>query len=131
MTCRATFKMTGFDEYLEQIARAGENIDAAADRAIMAGGDVLLAGMEERVPRDTGNLAAHLERSDPEVDGNIHFLTVGIREGTDANTARYGNVQEYGSAHTPKHPYIRPAFDEDGNKARAAEKASLKADGAI
>lgn len=50
--------------------------------------------------------------------GVIHKLQF-----TDEKTAIYANVQEYGSATTPAHPYIRPALDEDK---RAARKAMLK-----
>ena len=49
--------MKGFDEYFEKLVKAGRDIDAAADRANVAAGDVILEGMEELVPRDTENLA--------------------------------------------------------------------------
>ena len=133
MTARVSFKMKGFDEYFEKLAKAGKDIDAAADRANVAGGDVILEGMVERVPRDTGNLAEHLERSEPIVDGNFHSIKIGMRpgNGTDPDTARYGNVQEYGSATTPAQSYIRAGFDKKKNKARKAQKESLIKDGAL
>jgi HK97 gp10 family phage protein len=123
--------MKGFDEYFEKLVQAGKNIDAAADRANIAGGDVILEGMEELVPRRTGNLAEHLERSEPEVDGNYHSVKIGISPRADADTARYGNVQEYGSARTPAQSYIRAGFDRKKNKARKAQRESLQEDGAL
>jgi HK97 gp10 family phage protein len=131
MVCRANFSLKGFEEYLELIAKAGHDVDAAADQANIAGGDVLLDGMLRRVPRKTGNLAEHLERTEPKVDGNFHYIEVGMPRKTDAETARYGNVQEYGSAHTPAQPYIRPAFDEDKAKARKAQREKLKKAGVL
>ena len=95
-----------------------------ADQALEAGGDVLLAGMDERVPKDTGNLASKLNRSEPEQDGNFHSVTIGLSSDTDAETARYGGAQEFGwGPDHPAQPYIRPAIDEDMKTARAAMKA--------
>jgi len=133
MTVRVSYKVQGFGEYLEKIAQAGKNIDAAADRANIAAGDVILEGMEERVPRLTGNLAEHLERSEPIVEGNFHGIDIGMRKKPlpDDDTARYGNVQEYGSATTPAQSYIRAGFDRTKSKARKAQKESLKKDGAL
>ena len=131
MVCRVSFKLKGFEEYLEKIAEAGRDVDAAADLANVAGGDVLLDGMLRRVPRRTGNLAEHLERTAPQVDGNFHYLEVGMPRKTDAETARYGNVQEYGSARTPAQPYIRPTFDQDKAKMRKAQRETLKKAGII
>lgn len=133
MTVRVSYKMKGFDEYFEKLVQAGKNIDAAADRANIAAGDVILEGMEDLVPRDTNNLADQLERSEPIVDGNFHGVDIGMRKKPlpDADTARYGNVQEYGSARTPAHSYIRAGFDRKKSKARKAQKESLKKDGAL
>jgi hypothetical protein len=126
MPVRYKLETKGFSEYLEKLARAGKAIDPIADVALTAGGDVLLAGMDRRVPRDTGNLQAHLERSEPEQDGNFHSVTVGISADTDADTARYGAAQEYGWG--PDHPaqaYIRPAIDEDMKSARGCDEGGL------
>lgn len=131
MVCRVSFSLKGFEEYLEKIAEAGRDVDAAADLANVAGGDVLLDGMLRRVARRTGNLAEHLECTTPKADGNFHYIEVGMPKKTDAETARYGNVQEYGSARMPAHPYIRPTFDEDKAKARKAQRESLKKSGVL
>lgn len=131
MVARVQFSLKGLDDYLEKVQQAGNDVDDATDRALVAGGDVLLAGMERRVPRLTGNLAANLVRTEPERDGNYHSLEVGILSNVDAETARYGNVQEYGSPKMAAQPYIRPAFDEDKSKARKSQRDSLKQDGII
>ncbi len=117
---RMKLTIKGFEKYLEDIARAGRDLDTAADRALAAGGAVLVEGMRQRVAKDTHNLENHITCTEPVQDGNFHFIEVGLNKGVDANTARYGNVQEFGSAHTPAHPYVRPTTDEDMGKARAA-----------
>jgi HK97 gp10 family phage protein len=123
MPVRYKLETKGFSEYLERLVQAGEDIDRIADQALEAGGDILLQGMDQRVPRDTGNLAAHLERSEPERDGNFHSVTIGLSKDTDAATARYGGAQEFGwGPDHPAQPYIRPAIDEDMKTARTAMK---------
>ena len=124
MPVRYKLETKGFEEYLETLAQARKDIDMVADRVLEAGGDVLLAGMDERVPKDTGNLASKLNRSEPDQDGNYHSVTVGLSSDTDAETARYGGAQEFGwGPDHPAQPYIRPAIDEDMKSARAAMKA--------
>jgi HK97 gp10 family phage protein len=131
MTVRVQWKMDGFGKYLEDIAKAGQNVDAACDRAVSAGGDVILAGMQERVHKLTGNLEANLECTAPAADGNFHYIEVGMRKGVDADTARYGNAQEYGGSKNPPNSYIRAGFDEKRSAARAAMRDSLKKDGVL
>lgn len=137
MVVRVSFELKGLDEYLEKISRAGRDVDAAAGRAVAVGGDVLLAGMQRRVPVDTGNLKDHLERSEVDKDGNFVFVSVGMKPASqvDAATARYGNAQEYGykrgKKHYPPRSYIRASFDSDKSKVRAAQKKSLEGDGIL
>jgi len=120
MTFKASLNTKGFAEYLERIAEVGGNVDEAADEALLAGAEILLAGMVARAPEDTGNLKSELKRGDVQVDGNYHFIEVGLIE-TDERTAVYGNAQEYGwGPNHSAHPYVRPAIDEDGKKAKAA-----------
>lgn len=128
---KATFSTKGFAEYLEKIAQAGLDVDKAAANAVAAGGNVLLEGMQRRVPRLTGELAKALERTEPEQDGNYIFVEVGVSIDAEDEVARYGNVQEFGSAHTPAQPYIRPSIDEDRSKVFQAQKKSLEQDGLI
>ena len=134
MTTRGTINLKGLEEYLENIAQAGENVDEAAARAVDAGAEVVLESMHRLVPKDTGNLDEHLMKTDPQQDGNFIFSEVGMPKGKanlDADTARYGNVQEYGSARTHAQPYIRPSFDKTKSAVRKAERESLKGDGVI
>jgi HK97 gp10 family phage protein len=110
----------GFAEYLEQISQAGQDVDIAADEALLEGGEVLLDGMQRRVPKDTHNLEEHLAIDGPHQDGNFHYILVGIDKTTDAETARYGNAQEYGTSSMAAQPYIRPTMDTDMSKVRKA-----------
>ena len=131
MPIKTRFVTKGFEEYYEALARAGEDIDAAADEALAAGGEVILEGMRRRVPKLTGNLLRHLECSQPQQDGNLHFVDIGLLRGTDAETARYGNVQEFGSSDMSAQPYVRPSFDEDMRAARLAMRKVFEAKGKL
>jgi HK97 gp10 family phage protein len=122
MPIKTRLTTKGFEEYLERIAAAGANIDAIAEQALEAGGGVLLGGMQQRVPKDTRNLESHLAVEGPFRDGNFHWVEIGLAKNTDANTARYGNVQEFGSATTAAQPYVRPTLDHDMARARKAMK---------
>lgn len=111
----------GFEPFMEQIAKLGKNLDAVVDRALEAGAEVLLDGMQRRVPKDTHNLEEHLKVDGPHQEGNYHYITIGLMD-ADAETARYGNAQEYGTSSMAAQPYIRPTLDSDKRKAGAAMK---------
>lgn len=124
-------EMKGLEEYLERLVQMGKDVDAAAAKALEAGGDVLLAGMKRRVPKDTHNLEQHLVRTEPVRDGNYTYVEVGISKDADAETARYGTAQEYGTSSMAAQPYIRPTVDSDAGKARAAMREVLKEEGLV
>jgi HK97 gp10 family phage protein len=120
----------GFDEYLENLAKAGRDIDVITDQALKAGGKVLLDGMKRRVPKDTGNLENHLIVWGPQRDGNYHYILVGLVN-ADAKTTRYGTAQEYGTSSMAAQPYIRPTIDEDKRMAGQAMLEVFKEAGAL
>jgi HK97 gp10 family phage protein len=126
MTTRATLTTKGVAETLDALAQAGQDVDATVDRMLQAGGGVLLDGMKTRVPKDTHNLESKLALDGPHQDGNLHYVQVGMEPGIDADTARYGNAQEYGTSVMAAQPYVRPTVDNDLGKARRAmiEEAS-------
>ena len=126
MAVRAKITTTGLEETLEALANIGRDVDLMVDQALEAGGGVLLQGMQRRVPKDTMNLHDHLALEGPIQDGNIHLIWIGMAKDIDAETARYGNTQEYGSSSMAAQPYIRPTIDEDMRKARKEMIAVLK-----
>ncbi len=131
MPVRSRITTKGFAEYLEKLARSGKDIDRVSAQALEAGGEILLRGMRRRVPKDTHNLEDHLVSAGPYQEGNFVYVEVGLEKDTDADTARYGNVQEYGSAHTPAQPYVRPALDEDMKEARGAMRDVFEVEGVL
>jgi len=130
MTTQAYLKLTGMEQYLEALQKAGADIDAAAQRALVAGGAILEAEMDALVPVETGNLKGQIVLDGPHQDGNYNFVLVGVVH-ADAETAIYGNVQEYGSPskNIPAQSYIRAAVDRKAAAARKAIRESFKAEG--
>lgn len=115
---------------LDDLASKGQDIDALSDKALEAGGKVLVEGMRKRVRKDTHNLEQHIQADGPVADGNFHYIDVGLPRNrllVDAETARYGAAQEYGTSSMAAQPYIRPTLDEDMRKARKAMLDALKA----
>jgi HK97 gp10 family phage protein len=130
--CTLTLNKKSLEEYLEKIQMAGKDIDAAADNALLAGAEVIQEEMIRLAPVRTYNLAQSIKIKGPIVDGNYHYVDVGVINDlafTDAETARYGNAQEYGTSKMAAHPYIRPGIDNSEKAARQAMRESLKKDG--
>lgn len=130
MTTRVKISTKGFEGLLEQIAELGQDVDAAAKQALAAGAEVAKAGMRRRVPKDTHNLEQHIQATEVQQDGNYLYTEVGVID-ADADTARYGNAQEYGTSSMAAQPYIRPTMTEDARKIRQAMRKSLEEDGLL
>ena len=130
MTVRGKIDLKGLEPWLEDLAAAAKDIDAAAGRAIEAGQDVALKGMRRRAPKDTHNLEEHLVITEVRIDGNFVYGEVGLI-GADADTARYGNAQEYGTSNMAAHPYIRPTMQGDKGKIRKAMRVVLEEEGKL
>jgi HK97 gp10 family phage protein len=142
MTTQGRFDLKGLDEYLEAIAKAGLDIDAAAQRAILKGAEVLQDGMLGLVPvgdaakgdPHPGNLMRHIQVKGPLQDGNYSYAEVGVIHDlsfTDADTAAYGNVLEYGSTRQAAQPYIRPAIQGKKSAVLRTMKESLQSEGML
>lgn len=138
MPVRSRWEMKGLSEALENIVQAGKDIDAAAERAVQAGGEIVLGSMQADVPvgkapddPHPGQLKSFLEVSEPIREGNAVYVDVGIAKGAPAEVHVYGGVQEYGSSSNEPQPYIRPAFDKNKSLVRATMRETLEAEGLL
>jgi HK97 gp10 family phage protein len=130
MATTGKLELSGLSNYLEDLARAGQDVDAAAQRALAKGAEQILPSMQDLVPKDTHNLEAHLSIEGPHQEGNFSYVDIGIIT-ADKDTAIYGNVQEYGSSSVAAQPYIRPALKSRKAAAMRAMKESLKSEGLV
>ena len=127
---KSTLTTKGFDEYLERLTQAGADIDTISDKALLAGAEILLAGMEKRAPKESGHLVNRISIIGPTRDGNYHSIKIGLFN-IDRAKELYFFYQENGSARNKAHPYLRPTFDEDMSKAKKAMKDVFVERGAL
>ena len=110
-------------------------MDQAASKAVDAGADVVREKIDELAPEDTGNLKEKIQKSAVQQDGNFVFSEVGLLRGTDAETARYSNAQEYGfvrgGKHYPGKAFVRSGFQQSKSRVRQAQKKALEDEGVI
>lgn len=128
---KAVWSTRGLSEWLEKIHKAGESVDDAAERSVLAGGKAAQEEMIDHAPELTGNLKDHIKIKGPKRAGNEVSVEVGVIHDidyTDAETARYAMAQEYGTSSMPANPYIRPAWKTGMRKIRKAQRESLKKD---
>lgn len=130
MATSGRLELSGLANYLEDLARAGQDVDAAVQRALPKGADQILPEMKTLVPKDTHNLEAHLSIEGPHREGNFSYVEIGIIT-ADKETAIYGNVQEFGSSSVAAQPYIRPSLKSKKAAAMRAMKESLKSEGLV
>lgn len=128
MATTGKLSLDGLRPYLEDLARAGQNVDAAAKTALEAGGEVIAREMVQRVPKDTHHLEETIAVDGPYQSGNFVYVQVGVITG-DKETAIYGNVQEFGSSSVEAQPYVRPSFQAKKAAAMRAMKQSLQSAG--
>lgn len=130
MTTHGKLEFSGLGKYLEDLAAAGKDIDASAKKALLVGGEPIAKEMIALVPKDTHHLEQKIAVDGPYQDGNLIYVDIGVIT-DDAETAIYGNVQEYGSSSVEAQSYARPGFRRKKAAAMKAMKESLKADGML
>jgi HK97 gp10 family phage protein len=133
---KVTLSTKGFDEYLERISKMDADIDSIVDNALTDAAQIIQDEMVRLVPqpgqsksgRATGNLKNHI-KTELHKEGNVHWIDVGIlrsKGSTDAKTARYANVVEYGSSTNQAQSYIRAGIEKSKARARKALRERLK-----
>lgn len=110
------------DDFAE-MERSG--IDAVVVEMLDAGADVMLEGMQKRVPVDTGELKNHLGRGEVEQDGNVFGVEVGLID-APKDVVIYGTVQEYGSKSVEAQSYIRETVARDKGKVYRSMREIMK-----
>jgi HK97 gp10 family phage protein len=125
MPVKHKMTLSGVDAFLEAIAAAGRDVDAAVERTLNSSANMVLADMKRRVPVDKGYLRDHLRKWGPGRVGNYHWVFVGL-DMSDRENALHGVFVEYGTTKMEAQPYIRPAFDENKRAIRQAQIKSLK-----
>lgn len=124
------FDMSVLSDMARELELQAEELDKNLKVAIKEGAKVAQQGMKRRVPKDTHNLEKNIHIDTAKIESGSITIEVGLmRKGTykvDDDTARYGNVLEYGTADQQARSYIRATMLEDKDRIFQAVFDSLK-----
>lgn len=122
------FTVSGLDEYMEKVRKAGNNVDDAVAECI----DELKENIREdiqdwavhRVNTFTGAVSRSVEATGVIREGNRIYAEVGI-DGSKEPGGWHAVFEEYGTPTQPANPGIRPAFEKWRGKSKAIFKRIL------
>lgn len=128
MSIRVQFKLTGLEEYLSNVNKAGNDVVEAAKEAIEESVKPIVQEMKAGAQPHilTGKVYNAIEATPTKIDGNKIYSDVGINEEKAKDGAWKAVFQEFGAPNFPKSPFIRPAFDNNRNKIRSVQRKILK-----
>lgn len=137
MVNSVSVKVDGLRELGERMKGLKEDVNTRIARAATAAGAVVIRNAaQQKVPVDTGNLKKNIiVKRLPKGESSLtseHIVTV--RQGKltkkqkdkGLQDAYYGKFVEYGTAKMPARPYMRPAFDQNKEKAVQAIKDRIE-----
>ena len=124
-------RVEGLSELGEAMRALGADMAGKVARSMTAAGaTVIKRAAQSKAPVDTGNLKKNVVvKRLPKSETNLsseHIVTV--RQGkltekqrkTGLQDAFYARFVEFGTVNAPAQPFLRPAFDENGEKALQA-----------
>lgn len=116
MAATTNFKIDGAAEMVRLLKELGPRVaDRVGDQALRAGAKPIVTRAKELAPVLTGQLrddiAAEIERQGKGSD--TRRIEIGVRK----PTSRRFHLSEFGTAHNPAHPFMRPALDEKASPA--------------
>lgn len=128
------------EEFLLKLSRLGENTDSICEKALEAGGEVVLSKAKGNLSsvigrgtkhdsRSTGELERALGLSPAKLDRNgNHNIKVGFAEPRKdgASNAKIANILEYGKHGQPAKPFLKPARTQSRKHAIEAMKARFE-----
>ena len=131
-------KVDGLSELGKRMKGLSEDVNKKIARASTgAGASVIKKAATAKVPRDTGNLAKNViaKRIPPGETAltSEHIVTVRQgkltekQKGSGLQDAFYGRFVEFGTVNMPAQPFLRPAFDENKERAIQAIKDRIAA----
>ncbi|MPM27248.1 hypothetical protein SDC9_73758 [bioreactor metagenome] len=126
----ASLSLSGLEEYLSKVQAAGNNVEAATEKAIEESvkpiRDDIRAWAEKH--KRTGAVLAGVDESPVQRDGNYIFANAGISTETEEQAWRAVFV-EYGTPRAPADPGIRTAFDRNTTNVKKIQKEVLQREG--
>lgn len=137
MASSVSVKVDGLRDLGDRMKGLKEDVNNRIARAATAAGAVVIRNAaQQKVPVDTGNLKKNIiVKRLPKGESSLtseHIVTV--RQGKvtakqkdkGLQDAYYGKFVEYGTAKMPARPYLRPAYDQNKEKAVQAIKDRIE-----
>ena len=121
-----SFKISGVEEYLERIKKAGNNIERIIMDALEASAKPIYQDLDIWVADHdlTGATRKGLNLKNVKKSGNYYFVEVGI-DTTNAPLAWHAVFVEYGTPRQKADPGIRRAFEDNKTRVRTIQKKIL------
>lgn len=122
---KGTLTFKGLEEWMDQLAEAGENVDDAVSELLVETQPFVASELEAQLKKTsetwTGETAASIETSGVQQAGNYIFL-----EATAGGSVAPGaNYKEWGTTRQAAEPFFRPTFR--GHRLKNALKQGMKA----
>lgn len=123
----ASMQLDGVDGLIKNLEAVSDNIAKDLAKAVKAGGKIVRDEAKAKAPVDTGALRDNMTMTVREKDRSQVEVDVG-----PGKKQYYGIFLEHGTSNMAAKPFLRPAFDENRDKAQKAiadeiEKAIAKA----
>lgn len=116
-----TVRIRGAEELARSFQAHGVDVQRGLVGVTMAAAMVIREAAAAKAPRRYGTLSDEMMIGEPKIDG--WKVTVGV--GPSKN-AFYGRFQEFGTGHHAAQPFLRPAVDENSDRAISAAGAEAE-----
>lgn len=137
MASSVTVKIEGLSELGARMKTLTSDVNNRIARAATAAGAVVIRNAaQQKVPVDSGNLKKNIiVKRLPKGESPLtseHIVTVrkgkltSKQKSSGLKDAYYGSFVEYGTAKMPAQPFMRPAYDQNKEKAAEAIKDRIR-----
>lgn len=129
---RVKMQLTGLEEYIENLQRAGANIDQVVGEAIYESAKPIEEDIRKWAEKHkkTGSVLEGVGLTEVQQEGGKIFIEVGVfNDPFDNPTAWHANFIEYGTPKMRADPGVRPAFNKNKGKVKKIQSDILKRGG--
>lgn len=124
----ASFTCSGIGEIAVKFDQLAKGTDAACQKAVRAGAEVLKARLSEAAPVDTGALAASVKAGAVKYDAGDGWASevkpVGKNHGEDL--AKIGNILEYGRSNMAPRPWFNTTIEASRADVEGAMRSAFE-----
>ncbi|MDQ2822037.1 MAG: hypothetical protein M3Y65_16855 [Pseudomonadota bacterium] len=108
--------VTGLDEFTNSIEALKLQLHESLPQIVLAAANIVFDEINGRIPRDTGDLAGHLDESQNGA-GAVAYVTIQVGQSGPGGNERKGIFLEYGTSKMAARPFFRPGVDASREKA--------------